>query len=174
MMLIFRAYWLGLDVKCDFSLCENAPDCSKENEEYNNCLDNCDNLYQVLGDCQKNDGCEEGEKPWDQCRVLTKEGIAFNVNQCLVKSYTQDLVHGSLVVHDRATCWNNCKGVNPNAITAAGVALVALSGIGSTAGLGPGAVGLVGAVGAGEVTRRQGCYFSRLKFKKPDRRLKLA
>ena len=169
-MLNFRAYWLGLDVKCEFSLCENAPDCSKENEEYNNCfddcldnceyeeynicyndcLDNCDNLYQVLGDCQKNDGCEEGEKPWDQCRVLTKEGIAFNVNQCLVKLYTKDLVHGSLVVHDRATCWNNCKGVNPNAITAAGVALTALSGIGSTAGLGPGAVGLLGAVGAGE------------------------
>ena len=108
--------------------------------------------------------CKDEDK-WTECRVLTKEGIAFNVNQCLVESSPANV---------RATCHNNCKGVNPNAITAAGVALVALSGIGSTAGLGPGAVGLVGAVGAGEVTRRQGCYFSRLKFKKPDRRLKLA
>ena len=143
MMLNFRAYWLGLDVKCNFSLCENAPDCSKESEEYYNCVEDCDNLYQVYEDCQKKDGCEEGEKPWDQCRVLSKEGIAFNVNQCLVK------LPGS-PVNWRATCFNNCKGVNPNAITAAGVALTALSGIASTGGLGPGAVGLLGAVGAGE------------------------
>ena len=95
--------------------------------------------------------CKDEDK-WTECRVLTKEGIAFNVNQCLVQGI--DPLTGNPVNH-RATCHNNCKGVNPNAITAAGVALTALSGIGSTAGLGPGAVGLVGAVGAGEVTRRQ-------------------
>ena len=89
--------------------------------------------------------CKDEDK-WTECRVLTKEGIAFNVNQCLVDSG---------IANVRAPCHNNCKGVNPNAITAAGVALAAVSGIASTGGLGPGAVGLVGAVGAGEVMRRQ-------------------
>ena len=93
------------------------------------------------------------EKRWDKCRVLTKEGIAFNVNQCLVKvtkEEADELGLPSIEAHYRATCFNNCKGVNPNAITAAGVALVALSGISSTAGLGPGAVGIGGAVLAGK------------------------
>ena len=92
-------------------------------------------------------------KTWDKCRVLSKEGIAFNVNQCLVKVTEEDVDELGLPsskAHYRATCFNNCKGVNPNAITAAGVALVALSGISSTAGLGPGAVGIGGAVLAGK------------------------
>ena len=122
----FRAFWLGLEVSCNFTLCDN----------YN--YEDPDGT-----------GCEEGDKPWDECRVLTKEGVAFNVNQCLVKWEGPSGPQGPYL---RATCNNNCKGVNPNAITAAGVALTALSGIGSTAGLGPGAVGLLGAVGAGEVT----------------------
>lgn len=48
------------------------------------------------------------------------------------------------------------EGVNPNAITAAGVALVALSGIASTAGLGPGAVGIGGAILAGVIKNKNG------------------
>ena len=111
--------------QCDFSLCE---DITKP----------CD------GD--KN-------KKWDSCRVLAKEGIAFNVNECLVqldKDEAKELGLPPVKANYRATCFNNCKGVNPNAITAAGVALVALSGIGSTAGLGPGAVGIGGAVLAGK------------------------
>ena len=47
------------------------------------------------------------------------------------------------------------EGVNPNAITAAGVALVALSGISSTAGLGPGAVGIGGAILAGVIKNKK-------------------
>ena len=91
------------------------------------------------------------EKKWDKCRVLSKEGIAFNVNECLIKLSDKEIDDLGLPgqAHYRATCFNNCKGVNPNAITAAGVALVALSGISSTAGLGPGAVGIGGAVLAG-------------------------
>ena len=49
------------------------------------------------------------------------------------------------------------EGVNPNAITAAGVALVALSGIASTAGLGPGAVGIGGAILAGIIKIKKKC-----------------
>ena len=92
------------------------------------------------------------EKRWDKCRVLAKEGIAFNVNECLIKvneTEAKDLGLPTHKAHYRATCFNNCKGVNPNAITAAGVALVAVSGISSTAGLGPGAVGVGGAILAG-------------------------
>ena len=115
---------MGRPRKCDFKLCEDIND--------KNCTD---------------------EKRWDSCRVLTKEGIAFNVNQCLVKLDKKEADALGLLPQEanyRATCFNNCKGVNPNAITAAGVALVALSGIGSTAGLGPGAVGIGGAVLAGK------------------------
>ena len=92
------------------------------------------------------------DKKWDKCRVLSKEGIAFNVNECLVKLTEKESTALGLLPQEanyRATCFNNCKGVNPNAITAAGVALVAVSGISSTAGLGPGAVGIGGAVLAG-------------------------
>ena len=92
------------------------------------------------------------EKRWDKCRVLSKEGIAFNVNECLIKVTEPEAKQFGLPpreAHYRATCFNNCKGVNPNAITAAGVALVAVSGISSTAGLGPGAVGVGGAILAG-------------------------
>merc|ERR1711983_708165 len=87
----------------------------------------------------------------DSCRVLAKEGIAFNVNECLISLTGKEREDLGLPAdaNYRATCFNNCKGVNPNAITAAGVALVALSGISSTAGLGPGAVGIGGAVLAG-------------------------
>merc|ERR1711902_151623 len=116
------ANFLGTPRKCNFDLCE---DITKP--------------------------CEDKDK-WDKCRVLTKEGIAFNVNECLVKvneTEAKELGLPPVDAHYRATCFNNCKGVNPNAITAAGVALVALSGIGSTAGLGPGAVGIGGAVLAG-------------------------
>ena len=115
---------MGRPRKCDFTLCEDIND--------KNCTDG---------------------KIWDSCRVLTKEGIAFNVNECLVQPTKQEREELGLPDVDanyRATCFNNCKGVNPNAITAAGVALVALSGIGSTAGLGPGAVGIGGAVLAGK------------------------
>ena len=107
--------------KCDFTLCEES------NED----------------ECIK----------WDKCRVLSKEGIAFNVNQCLVKVTEEEknqLGLPSSKATYRATCFNNCKGVNPNSITAAGVALVALSGISSTAGLGPGAIGIGGAILAGK------------------------
>merc|ERR1711860_341820 len=91
------------------------------------------------------------KKKWDRCRVLAKDGIAFNVNQCLIKLTEDEIKELDLLgqAHYRATCFNNCKGVNPNAITAAGVALVAVSGISSTAGLGPGAVGIGGAILAG-------------------------
>ena len=98
-----------------------------------------------------NEECTD-EKRWNKCRVLAKEGIAFNVNECLVKISEKEAEKLGLPTgpaHYRATCFNNCKGVNPNAITAAGVALAALSGISSTAGLGPGAVGIGGAVLAG-------------------------
>lgn len=54
------------------------------------------------------------------------------------------------------------EGVNPNAITAAGVALVALSGISSTAGLGPGALGIGGAVLAGVKKTKKMFYFGNL------------
>ena len=114
---------------CDFSLCENIED---PNDPTTTCTD---------------------EEKWDKCRVLSKEGIAFNVNECLIKVTDQteiDRLGLPGPAHYRATCFNNCKGVNPNAITAAGVALVALSGISSTAGLGPGAVGIGGAVLAGK------------------------
>lgn len=110
------ANYFGKPVKCDFSLCED-----------------------INGECTP-------DKVWSECRVLTKEGIAFNVNECLVKVTIQGT---TTEAHVRATCFNNCKGVNPNAITAAGVALVALSGISSTAGLGPGALGIGGAILAG-------------------------
>ena len=91
------------------------------------------------------------EKRWNKCKVLSKEGIAFNVNECLIKLSDQEIKDLDLPTqaHYRATCFNNCKGVNPNAITAAGVALVAVSAISSTAGLGPGAIGVGGAVLAG-------------------------
>ena len=114
---------MGVPKKCNFDLCE---DITKP--------------------------CEPQDK-WDSCRVLTKEGIAFNVNECLIQLTAQEGVALGLpnvTANYRATCFNNCKGVNPNAITAAGVALVALSGVGSTAGLGPGAVGIGGAVLAGK------------------------
>ena len=116
---------MGKARKCDFTLCENIEDVDEE-------------------DCTP-------EKKWDRCRVLAKEGIAFNVNQCLIKLTEDEIKELDLPgqAHYRATCFNNCKGVNPNAITAAGVALVAVSGISSTAGLGPGAVGIGGAVLAG-------------------------
>ena len=91
------------------------------------------------------------EKKWDRCRVLAKEGIAFNVNECLVKLTDDEIKELDLPgqAHYRATCFNNCKGVNPNAITAAGVAILAATGISSTAGLAPGALGIGGAVLAG-------------------------
>lgn len=54
------------------------------------------------------------------------------------------------------------EGVNPNAITAAGVALVALSGISSTAGLGPGALGIGGAVLAGVKKTKKNVLFRQL------------
>ena len=118
---------MGEPRKCNFSLCEDS---TKE--------------------CNDDDN-----KVWDTCRVLTKEGIAFNVNECLVQIEENEAEKLGLPdvkgpANYRATCFNNCKGVNPNAITAAGVALVALSGVGSTAGLGPGAVGIGGAVLAGK------------------------
>ena len=78
-------------------------------------------------------------------------------HECLVKvneTEAKELGLPQVDAHYRATCFNNCKGVNPNAITAAGVALVALSGIGSTAGLGPGAVGIGGAVLAGKLMKK--------------------
>ena len=102
----------------------------------------CENSNEDVNKCKK----------WDKCRVLSKEGIAFNVNECLIKLSDKEIDDLGLPgqAHYRATCFNNCKGVNPNAITAAGVALVALSGISSTAGLGPGAVGIGGAVLAGK------------------------
>ena len=53
--------------------------------------------YPIIVDC---------DQVWSECRVLTKEGIAFNVNECLVKFPTYS--GGS--VHARATCFNNCKG----------------------------------------------------------------
>ena len=98
-----------------------------------------------------NEECTD-DKRWTKCRVLAKEGIAFNVNECLVKVSKEEAIGLGLPpvsAHYRATCFNNCKGVNPNAVTAGGVALFALSGISSTAGLGPGAVGIGGAVLAG-------------------------
>ena len=119
---------MGRPKKCNFELCEDIND------------ENC-----------------KGEKVWDRCRVLAKEGIAFNINECLIQldaEEAEDLGLPAVKANYRATCFNNCKGVNPNAITAAGVALVALSGIGSTAGLGPGAVGIGGAVLAGNLMEK--------------------
>ena len=104
--------------------------------------------------CENSDDEEcTPEKKWDKCRVLAKEGIAFNVNECLIKLTENDADKLDLPhkAHYRATCFNNCKGVNPNAITAAGVALLAASGISSTAGLGAPAVGIGGAVLAGKL-----------------------
>ena len=89
------------------------------------------------------------EKKWNQCRVLSREGIAFNVNECLIKvneTEAKDLGLPPRDAHYRATCFNNCKGVNPNDITAAGVALTAVSGFASTTVLGPGAFGFGGAI----------------------------
>ena len=41
--------------------------------------------------------------------MLTKEGIAFNVNECLAKV----TIPGTTTeAHVRATCFNNCKGKN--------------------------------------------------------------
>ena len=102
--------------------------------------------------CENSEEECTNDKKWNQCRVLAKEGIAFNVNECLIKLTEKEANDLGLPTHKanyRATCFNNCKGVNPNAITAAGVALVAVSGISSTAGLGPGAVGIGGAILAG-------------------------
>ena len=124
-LVFFSANFLGVPRKCDFTLCED-----------------------ITKPC-------EDEDRWDSCRVLTKEGIAFNVNECLVQLSKEERDRLNLPeANYRATCFNNCKGVNPNAITAAGVALVALSGIGSTAGLGPGAVGIGGAVLAGILMKK--------------------
>ena len=119
---------MGLPKECDFTLCEDS-------------TKPCDDVE---------------NKKWDTCRVLAKEGIAFNVNECLISLTGKEREDLGLPAdaNYRATCFNNCKGVNPNAITAAGVALVALSGIGSTAGLGPGAVGIGGAVLAGKLTEK--------------------
>ena len=119
MIFFLSANFLGKPRKCDFTLCENIDD-----EE---CTD---------------------EKKWDRCRVLAKEGFAFNVNQCLVKLTDDEIKELDLPgqAHYRATCFNNCKGVNPNDVTAAGVALTAVSGFASTGVLGPGAVGFGGAI----------------------------
>ena len=54
--------------------------------------------YPIIVDC---------DQVWSECRVLTKEGIAFNVNECLVKVTIQGT---TTEAHVRATCFNNCKG----------------------------------------------------------------
>lgn len=55
-------------------------------------------VYPIIVDC---------DQVWSECRVLTKEGIAFNVNECLVKTTIQGT---TTEAHVRATCFNNCKG----------------------------------------------------------------
>ena len=80
------------------------------------------------------DALEDGEL-FDQCRLYAEEGIAKNVYQCKVKNYGF-----------RATCANNCRGVDPNSIIGGGVAAVALTGIAGQSLLAPalGAAGLAG------------------------------
>ena len=78
---------------------------------------------------------EDGEL-FDQCRLYAEEGIAKNVYQCIVKNSNGF----------RATCANNCRGVDPNSIIGGGVAAVALTGIAGQGLLAPalGAAGLAG------------------------------
>ena len=83
---------------------------------------------------------EDGEL-FDQCRLYAEEGIAKNVYQCQV-NYRVDNIDYKF----RATCANNCRGVDPNSIIGGGVAAVALTGIAGQSLLAPalGAAGLAG------------------------------
>jgi len=84
--------------------------------------------------------CDFSNTGYEQCQLISQEGIAYNINQCID---TKGL---------NATCFNNCKGVDPNSIIGAGVAAAAATGLAVSSFLGPalglGAAGVAGAGGA--------------------------
>ena len=94
---------------------------------------------------------DTGEK-WDRCRVFTREGIAFNVHQCMDDA-KREFSDGSIKYGNIATCHNNCKGVEPSSIIGAGVAAVVATGIAGQTLL-P-AVGAVGIGGLGVLGGRE-------------------
>ena len=87
--------------------------------------------------------------------MFTREGIAFNVHQCMDDA-RRVLSNGSIKYGNIATCHNNCKGVEPSSIIGAGVAAVVASGVAGQAALPvAGAVGVGGLGAAGALGMRE-------------------
>jgi len=92
---------------------------------------------------------------WDSCRLVTLEGIAYNINTCIEGGQRFD------GVQTFANCANNCRGVDPNAIIGAGVAAVTAGALGAVGLLAPalgiGGIGMAGAAGGAIATRMATC-----------------